>query len=84
MTVLRRYVTLAAATCLVTIAAGPALGLAPLSWVVAVTLATLPGLAIVWIRPHSTPSWVGHRPMSRRSLEPSMVGRSIAGALSPS
>jgi hypothetical protein len=69
MTVLWRYATFAAAI---------ALGLAPLNWVVAVTLATLPGLAIVWIRPHSTPSWVGHRPMSRWTLEPSVVRRSIA------
>ena len=58
------------------------LGPAHLCWVVAVTLAALPGLAIVWLRPHSSPPWVGRRPMSRWILEPSVTSRSIAGVLS--
>jgi hypothetical protein len=36
----------------------------PLSWVVAVTLAVLPGLAIVCLQPHSTPIWPGQEPLT--------------------
>jgi hypothetical protein len=58
-------------------AAGFALGLIPLTVVAAVALGVLPGLAIVWLRPSSAPTWVGQGPMST-STPGTLVVRRVA------
>lgn len=53
----------------------------PVSWVVAVTLAVLPGLAIVWLQPHSAHTWLGQRPMPLSLLPgPPVVVKYASGA----
>jgi hypothetical protein len=64
MTVCQSYTTAEASASVVTGAVVLyVFGLTPLSCVVAVTLAALPGLANVWLRPPSSPSRVAHRRM---------------------
>jgi hypothetical protein len=79
MTVCQSYTTAEASASVVTGAVVLyVFGLTPLSCVVAVTLAALPGLANVWLRPPSSPSRVAHRRMRTAMRHRPVVRWSIA------